>query len=251
MLDTSILVLLFVILAGTYIQTVTGFGFGLIVLGIGGALELMSISELAFIASLLSLVNGVSGLYGGVWRQAQFRSMWVFLCTALPMVAVGLYWLDHLGQAALDVLQGLLGVVMVLVCVSSMLKPDPLKTPSPSWHFALSGAFAGVLSGLFSTAGPPISYLMYRQPVPLVVVRATLLSLFLILASFRTGASLLSGPLSLSVIHVALVGIPLVLLGTYLSRRFLLSLFEADVVKQIAMGMLVVSGGVLLLKAVF
>jgi len=249
-LDTSLLMLLSVIALGTYIQTATGFGFGLIVLGIGGALELMTIPELAFIASLLSLVNGASGLYGGVWRQAQFRSMWVFLSVALPMVAVGLYWLDHLGQAALNVLQGLLGIVMILVCVSSMLKPDPLKTPSPSWHFALSGVFAGLLSGLFSTAGPPISYLMYRQPVPLIVIRATLLSLFLLLAAFRTGMSLVTESISSEVQFVSLIGAPLVLVGTYLSRRFLLSLLEADVVKRLAMGMLVLSGGVLLVKAV-
>ena len=250
-MDTSLLMLLSVIALGTYIQTATGFGFGLIVLGIGGALELMTIPELAFIASLLSLVNGASGLYGGVWRQAQFRSMWVFLSVALPMVAVGLYWLDHLGQAALNVLQGLLGIVMILVCVSSMLKPDPLKTPSPSWHFALSGVFAGLLSGLFSTAGPPISYLMYRQPVPLIVIRATLLSLFLLLAAFRTGMSLVTESISSEVQFVSLIGAPLVLVGTYLSRRFLLSLLEADVVKRLAMGMLVLSGGVLLVKAVF
>ena len=250
-MDISLLMLLSVIALGTYIQTATGFGFGLIVLGIGGALELMTIPELAFIASLLSLVNGASGLYGGVWRQAQFRSMWVFLSVALPMVAVGLYWLDHLGQAALNVLQGLLGIVMILVCVSSMLKPDPLKTPSPSWHFALSGVFAGLLSGLFSTAGPPISYLMYRQPVPLIVIRATLLSLFLLLAVFRTGMSLVTESISSEVQFVSLIGAPLVLAGTYLSRRLLLSLLEADVVKRLAMGMLVLSGGVLLVKAVF
>ena len=250
-MDISLLMLLSVIALGTYIQTATGFGFGLIVLGIGGALELMTIPELAFIASLLSLVNGASGLYGGVWRQAQFRSMWVFLSVALPMVAVGLYWLDHLGQAALNVLQGLLGIVMILVCVSSMLKPDPLKTPSPSWHFALSGVFSGLLSGLFSTAGPPISYLMYRQPVPLIVIRATLLSLFLLLAAFRTGMSLVTESISSEVQFVSLIGAPLVLAGTYLSRRLLLSLLEADVVKRLAMGMLVLSGGVLLVKAVF
>ncbi len=249
-MDISLLMLLSVIALGTYIQTATGFGFGLIVLGIGGALELMTIPELAFIASLLSLVNGASGLYGGVWRQAQFRSMWVFLSVALPMVAVGLYWLDHLGQAALNVLQGLLGIVMILVCVSSMLKPDPLKTPSPSWHFALSGVFSGLLSGLFSTAGPPISYLMYRQPVPLIVIRATLLSLFLLLAAFRTGMSLVTESISSEVQFVSLIGAPLVLAGTYLSRRLLLSLLEADVVKRLAMGMLVLSGGVLLVKAV-
>ncbi len=249
-MDISLLMLLSVIALGTYIQTATGFGFGLIVLGIGGALELMTIPELAFIASLLSLVNGASGLYGGVWRQAQFRSMWVFLSVALPMVAVGLYWLDHLGQAALNVLQGLLGIVMILVCVSSMLKPDPLKTPSPSWHFALSGVFSGLLSGLFSTAGPPISYLMYRQPVPLIVIRATLLSLFLLLAAFRTGMSLVTESISSEVQFVSLIGAPLVLAGTYLSRRLLLSLLEADVVKRLAMGMLVLSVGVLLVKAV-
>lgn len=245
----SLCFLLFIITVGTYIQTATGFGFGLIVMGIGGALGLLPIADLAFIASALSLVNGVSGLYGGVWRHALFKQMGVFLCAALPMVAVGLYWLDHLGQYALNTLQALLGVVMILVCVSALLRPEPRAEESPKWHFGVSGVLAGVLSGLFSTAGPPISYLMYRQPVELVVIRATLLTVFLVLASFRSSTAILSGMVSESVWWVCLLGAPIVLAGTYLSRRYLLSLLSAKFVKRLAMAMLFLSGAVLLVKA--
>lgn len=250
-MTVSLVVLLFVIAFGAYIQTATGFGFGLVVLGIGGAFGLLPIADLAFIASALSIVNSISGLYGNVWRQAQFRQMFVFLAVALPMVAVGLYWLEHMGQYALNLLQGLLGCVMILVCLSSLLRPDPQAALSPSWHFGVSGAFAGMLSGLFSTAGPPISYLMYRQPVELIVIRATLLSVFLVLAGFRTSASLVSGLVTDDMIMVSAVGAPIVLLGTMLSRRYLLSLLPATIVKRIAMTMLLISGGILLLKALY
>lgn len=247
----SLLLLLLVIIVGSYIQTATGFGFGLIVLGVGGALELLPIADLAFIASVLSMVNSVSGLYGNVWRQAQFRQMFVFLAVALPMVAVGLYWLEHLGQYELNLLQGLLGCTMIIVCFSSLLRPEPRPDTSPSWHFGVSGAFAGILSGLFSTAGPPISYLMYRQPVELVVIRATLLSIFFVLASFRTGASMVSGLVTDNMILVTVIGAPVVLLGTMLSRRYLLTLLSANVVKRVAMTMLLVSGVILLVKALY
>lgn len=250
-MSLTLLSLLFVIAAGTYIQTATGFGFGLIVMGIGGAFGLLPIADLAFIASTLSLVNGLSGLYGGVWRHAMFRQMLAFLVVALPMVALGLYWLDQLGQHALDVLQGLLGCVMILVCISSLLRPEPLANPSPTWHFGVSGAFAGVLSGLFSTAGPPISYLMYRQPVELLVIRSTLLSVFLILASFRTGTAMIGGMVTDSMWTVSFIGAPIVLLGTYLSRRYLLSLLPAQAVKRLAMIMLSLSGLILLIKALY
>ncbi|CUB05452.1 sulfite exporter TauE/SafE family protein [Marinomonas fungiae] len=250
-MSITLLSLLGVIAAGTYIQTATGFGFGLIVMGVGGALGLLPIADLAFIASTLSLVNGVSGLYGGVWRHAMFRQMLVFLMAALPMVVVGLYWLNHLGQFGLNALQALLGVVMILVCVSSLLRPEPRATQSPAWHFGLSGAFAGVLSGLFSTAGPPISYLMYRQPVELVVIRSTLLSVFLVLASFRTSTAMFNGMVTEAMWTVSFIGAPLVLLGTYVSRRYLLSMVPAKAVRRLAMSMLSLSGLILLIKALY
>lgn len=243
--------LLCVIVAGTYIQTATGFGFGLIVMGIGGAFGLLPIADLAFIASTLSLINGLSGLYGGVWRHAMWRQMLVFLLVSLPMVVLGLYWLEHLGQHALNTLQALLGGVMILVCVSSLLRPEPRDRPSPAWHFGLSGLFAGVLSGLFSTAGPPISYLMYRQPVALLVIRSTLLSVFLVLASFRTGTALFNGMVTQAMWTVSFIGAPIVLLGTYVSRRYLLALVPAQAVRRLAMGMLSLSGLILLVKAVY
>lgn len=250
-MSLTLLSLLLVIVAGTYIQTATGFGFGLMVMGIGGALGLLPIADLAFIASTLSLVNGVSGLYGGVWRHAMWRQMLAFLVVALPMVTMGLYWLEHLGQHALNALQALLGSVMILVCISSLLRPEPRASQSPAWHFGISGAFAGVLSGLFSTAGPPISYLMYRQPVELLVIRATLLSVFLALAGFRTGTAMINGMVTESMWTVSFIGAPVVLLGTYVSRRYLLSLVPANIVKRMAMTMLSVSGLILLIKALY
>ncbi len=241
--------LIVIVALGAYIQTVTGFGFGLIVMGIGGALELLSIAELAFIASLLSLLNGLSGLYGGVWRQAHFKAMGVFLVTALPMVWFGLYLLDHLGANAINLLQGLLGITMILVCLSSLLRPEPRSEASPKWHFALCGGFAGVLSGLFSTAGPPISYLMYRQPVPLVVIRATLLSIFIALAGFRTTTMVASGSVTSSMLMATVIGAPVVLGVTVLSRKYLINLIQPVLVKRMAMAMLVLSGMGLLIRA--
>lgn len=241
--------LLLIVALGAYIQTVTGFGFGLIVMGIGSALGLFSIAELAFVASVLSFLNGVSGLYGGVWRHAHFKSMAAFLLTALPMVWLGLYWLDHLGENSLNVLQGLLGITMILVCLSNFLRPEPTDNLSPRWHFAVCGSFAGILSGLFSTAGPPISYLMYRQPVQLIAIRATLLSIFLVLAGFRTGATVVGGFVTETMVIATLIGAPVVLGVTVVSRRCLLALISPTVVKRIAMGMLVMSGVGLLWRA--
>ena len=249
-MDFSWLWLLIIVAMGAYVQTVTGFGFGLLVMGVGGALELLSIAELAFVASSLSFFNGLSGLYGNVWRHAQFKAIGVFLITALPMSLVGLYWLEHLGAHALNVLQGLLGCTMILVCAASLWRPEPRSTLSPPWHFGVCGVLAGILSGLFSTAGPPISYLMYRQPVPLIVIRATLLSIFLVLAGFRSVTSIFGGMMNGTMFAITVLGVPLVLFGSVISRRYCLTLIKPDKVRRMAMCLLVLSGISLLWKAV-
>ena len=72
----------------TYAQTMTGFAFGLVLLGLSGVFQLASVSEVANVVSVLSLVNAVVTL-ARAKPQVNWRLMTPALVSSLAGVTVG------------------------------------------------------------------------------------------------------------------------------------------------------------------
>ncbi|QTX20472.1 TSUP family transporter [Comamonas aquatica] len=178
---------LFVVVAlASVCQNLTGFAFGLIFVGVAGALQLMPIADAANVACLLSLVNGAVYL-----RSHPFEPRWDVLqplaITSLLGTLLGLALLHWLSGSALGVLRMILGAAIVLCAVVLLLQKAQRTAPSPWPSTWLAGGLAGVLGGLFSTSGPPLVYHLYRQPLSPLVVRQSLLALFLMGNVLRLG----------------------------------------------------------------
>ena len=73
---------------------------------------------------------------------------------------------------------------------------------------------------MFSTGGAPIAFFMYRQPLALAVVRATLLAIFTLTNLARTSFIGVSGQLDGDIMLVSAIAVPLVLIVTPLARRW-------------------------------
>ena len=79
-----------------YARTMTGFAFGLVLLGLSGVFQLASVSEVANVVSVLSLVNAAVTLAapsrrstGGCWRRRwAVSSAWSRACSRWPGSAV-------------------------------------------------------------------------------------------------------------------------------------------------------------------
>lgn len=247
MYDVSLwLLLVFVI--GSYIQNLTGFAFGLIVMSTTGLFSLAPLDTVAFSVSALSLVNGATTLYGGVWRQVNMKNLLVYFLASTPMIAAGIYLLNYFGTTALHWLQLLLGILIIVSCCMSMMKAKRDARPSAAWVYFIFGGISGLFGGLFSTAGPPISYLMYRQPLSLSVIRATLLSVFFVSSALRVVMMGATGQISASMLWLSLAGFPCVFLTAILAKRYPPNISPA-LVKHIAQILLLLSGVSLTLKA--
>ena len=98
-----VLALLGVVAAGTYFQTVTGFGLGMIVMGVASGLGLAPVPALAALVSLLSLANCLVALPGALhhldWRAIRAASIGL-----LPAMAAGVLMLGYLDKAYAPVL---------------------------------------------------------------------------------------------------------------------------------------------------
>ena len=202
----------------TAAQTLTGFAFSLILLGLTASLGLASVADTANAASVLTLVNAVT-YFAGRHEQLPWTMMRPALLASLPGVVTGVLLLAWLSGHSIGVLRVLLGLTIVACAGLLLLERIRATQLAPPWAFAVAGLSAGLLSGLFSTSGPPMIFHLYRQPLPPHTVRDSLLMLFAINASLRLVMVLATGGFTLRAALLALLALPLVALVTRVVQR--------------------------------
>ncbi|WP_114946060.1 sulfite exporter TauE/SafE family protein [Microvirga calopogonii] len=209
----------FLMLTGfaAYAQTLTGFAFGLITMGGVGLTGLLALPDAAMIVSVLTLVNAIQMLVKG-WRDVAWREFAFVMTASIPMLFVGYWLLEWLAGTQADALRLILGLVIIVSSLQLARKPEPLTRQSHGGSFLFFGAIAGLMGGMFSTAGPPLVYHFYRQPMPLMAVRETLVTVFALNAVFRIGLVVISGDLPTGSTLTGLLAVPAVMGATYAAR---------------------------------
>ena len=213
----ALIIFLLITLLGSYIQAVAGFAMGMLIVAVVGGLRLLEIETLAAVVSILSLTNSALSLWGQS-QHVHWRLFGWLAAGQLPALVLGLYFLDQLGANARWLLELCLGVFLTLGALGMLLKPKPLQRVSPSWVTWLTGLCGGTLGGMFSASGPVLGLFGFSQPLPLHVIRATLLSSFLLVTSSRTVMVSWRGELTEAVLGITLLALPVVLVGTWLGH---------------------------------
>ena len=234
--------LLFVLIAGlgSFVQALSGFALGLIVLGSVTLLQLAPIPFTAAVISMISLANG-GWVLARHPRAIQWPSAGWTLLGLVPAVGVGLALLAHMDDELPGVLRTLLGVVILLAGVVLMLKPHPHSEPSGRAGTFVSGIAGGLLGGLFSTAGPPVVYHLYRQPWTLSAIRSTLLTIFVISTVVRIAWQSARGEMTWPMIETALYCTLPVLLAAQWGARIAPRIAPLHM-RRLAFGLLALTG---------
>ncbi len=216
---TALIPFIAIIAFATYVQTITGFALGMIVMGAVTTFELVPIAFTSVVISVVTFINGAVALKGNF--QAVDVKRVIITCSAMfPAILGGLLVLDYMTESLNNLLQILLGLTIIVAGLMIMLKPEPMAKPSGVLTFASSGAAAGFLAGLFSMAGPPLVYLFYRQPFELKTIRLCLLSIFLLSAVGRTTIVGAQGGLTIEMGIFSLVCLPIVTLSTWIGKKY-------------------------------
>ena len=242
----KVVILLAIIMVGTYFQTVTGFGLGIIVIGAATAFELTSVAIMAAVVSLVTLANCAFALPGST-KLVEWKSVRLVVIGVMPGVVAGVVLLEYLSHSAASVLQCLVGVMIVYSGLNFMLRPAVRAERSGDTSFFVSGFSSGLTGGLFGMAGPPLVYQFYRQPFDITTIRNMLLVVFACTSASRSVFVGVQGQLNTEIVLLTAVSLPIVTLTTYLGRRFPPP-FSAETMRRIVFGLLMAIGIYLILS---
>lgn len=204
---------------GGYFQTVTGFGLGMIVMGLVGGLEIASVATVATVISLMTLINSMVALPGRL-QHIYWPSVGAVVLGVVPSILVGVAVLHYLSGEASSVLRIVVGGVILYGAVGLLLKPAHQVHIARPASFTLFGVFSGFLGGLLGISGPPLIYHYYRQPLLHIRIRNTLILLFAVTAGIRTLLVAVQGQLSLDILALVGWAFPAVVVATWLGRRW-------------------------------
>lgn len=224
----------------TYAQTMTGFAFGLVLLGLSGVFQLASVSEVANVVSVLSLVNAAVTL-ARARPQVNWSLLTPAMISSLLGVGVGVSALTWISGSATVLLQLLLGVTILACAVLLVARTQPLAQLSSRASSVFFGGVSGVLGGLFSSAGPPMVYHLYRQPLPLATIRNSLLILFSLNAMVRLALVTGQGAFMASSFWLSVQALPIVIAVTWMARRYS-TVDSMKTVKRMVFALLLAAG---------
>src|SRR5438128_1022291 len=150
-----------IVAIGTYFQTVTGFGLGMIIMGAASGLDLAPVASIAAVNSLLSLANCAIALPGAL-HQVDWRATRAAALGMLPAIVCGVLLLGYLGSSYAQILKLMLGLAIIYGGISVARQTVPRTHVGHHGSFFLSGIFGGLFAGMFALAGPPLVYQFYR-----------------------------------------------------------------------------------------
>jgi uncharacterized membrane protein YfcA len=216
---THLLFLLFVALA-VYAQNVTGFALALILLGLVGATDLLPLPDAVNAVMVMVMVLANAGTFLYHRRPLRFEpSLWPAVASGVLGAVAGILLLTWLAAAAYQVLRLLLGLSIVTCALLLWHASRPQQAISSRIAFVLAGGVAGLLGGMFAAPGPPLVYLMYRQPLSHARIQEVLILFFGISALLRLVIIVPAGQFSLYALQLTAEAIPVVYLVTSFAAR--------------------------------
>ena len=173
-MDSAELILFLAVTAAcAWLQAVSGFALALGLLGAMTEFHLTPIPVTAVVVSLLGLAGSLVAL-ASERRAVQWRRLVPIALGMLPSVGLGVWLMDRLATEATSTLQVTLGVFIVLGGALMLTRPVTREHPAPRRTGLLAGLFGGLFGGLFAAIAPPVVYHLYREPMTVDAVRATL-----------------------------------------------------------------------------
>jgi len=234
-----------VLLSAFAVRSAAGFGAGLIAIPM--LAFILPVSTAVSVATVLTTLSSVQQV-GHEWRQIAWRNFIVIFLYSMVGVGLGLYFIKLLDE---DVLRHCLGGFLILYSIYALSAADTSRFLPRRWHGALGagvGIVGGLCSALFGAGAGPI-YVVYFDILRLekAVFRATMSAVVMLGGAARIigyGSLGFYGP---STIALLAIGLPLVIVGSWLGDRLVYRL-SARSFSQLVAAVMLLSGITLLVR---
>lgn len=228
----------------TYVQALTGFAFSLLFIGLVSTFDLVPMNEATNAISVITLVQTAA-----FFRDHPLHPGWERIKPAIVPcvlgVLIGTALLIWLSGHALYLLKYALGAVIVITALSMLGQPVTWPQLSSVRVYRITGLISGLMGGLFSTAGPPLVYLLYRQPMPLQWVHQCLFLMFAIGQTVRLAFLLLTGSFTWRSLLYIVLSMPIVWLVHKTHARFPIRLSASATVRLAAVLLMLAGAGLI------
>jgi len=234
-----------VLLSAFAVRSVAGFGAGLIAIPM--LAFILPVSTAVSVATVLTTLSSAQQV-SREWRQIAWRQFSVIFLYSMVGVGLGLYFIKLLNE---DILRKCLGVFIILYSIHAFRAAGAFRLLPRRWQGVL-GAGVGIVGGLFSAlfgAGAGPIYVVYFDILRLekAVFRATMSAVVLLGGAARVAGYGSYGFYGPSTITLLAVGLPLVIVGSWLGDRLVYRLSARSFSRLIAAVMLL-SGITLLIR---
>ena len=241
--QTDTYLLLASILIGAYfIRGISGFGSGLLAVPL-----LAHFLPLTFVVPLILVTDFAASIMLGmhVRQHARWDEIRPLLPSGFLGVIAGTFLLVNIPRLPLLIT---LGSFILLFGLRSVLNLHGSRIIHRLWAVP-AGLIGGTISALFGTGGPPyVIYLSHRINEP-AELRATFTGLFFMEGLWRMVTFILAGLFyDPALLTTTLGALPLVALGLWMGNHVHVGLTKTQM-QQLIGGLLLLSGGSLLLRA--
>jgi len=212
-MSTVLIALVFIVLLGSFVQGVMGFGSGSVCMAL---LPLfMPISDAVAVISVICLLINIRLLIQ-LWSAISWRPLLPLALGAMVGVPIGVYVLKRLDEGQLQIT---LGVVMLLYAVVKLSPLDLLqRTLSDRWGL-LFGAVGGAFGAASNVGGPPLVIYVTMKDWGKDQTKATLQAYFLVISLIQVPAFVMTGLLTTEHLLPIGVGVPALLVGVWGGSR--------------------------------
>jgi uncharacterized membrane protein YfcA len=226
-----------VIFAASYVQSVTGFAFGIIAMIFLPYFLLYT--EANLLSSILSTITSlfvVLAMYKKInWKNLIFPLIGSFIMNYLSVA--------FMKSSKNETLILLLGIALFLLSIYFFFFSDKVKI-KPSWYSGLiAGSISGIMSGLFSIGGPPVVIYYMQSEEDTDSYLATISIFFVLSGIVSSGMKIASGFMTPTVLLGLLIGGIGMLIGAFLGK-LTRKKAEPKIIKKAVYGVMAVSGAI-------
>lgn len=229
----QIIIVLLITIVGGFIQRVTGFGFGIFVM-----IFLPHIMETHNSSAAIStLVSCGISLYNAIIyrKDVPYKKIIPLILAALITIPIAVRFSVMISG---DFFKKALGIVLIGLSIYFLVFSDRIKIKPNLKNGLVAGGVSGVLTGLFSTGGPPVVLYLMNAMRDNVVYFASIQFYFGVTGIYSTLVRVANGIVTPKVIIYSIIGFIGSVIGNFVGQHVFDKLQPQKLKQIIYLGMI-------------